>query len=270
VPSGSLVDRVFDVMELLADYPKGLPISDIARRLKMAKSEAHRLLGLFIKRGFASQDEFSQRYRLSIRAAAIGFRFFGKAKLEDLCQPILDRLAARAGEFARLAFVDARDLVFVAHAQGASSGLRYNAELGRLVTALHATANGRAWLATLAEAEAVELAKSRGFILPPDYVRSIVVDEGTLLEELARTRQRGYGLSIEEMDAGIATIAVAIRDRATGVAVGTVSVSGPIFRMTESRILEIAPDVRATAIGLAEVWPLSGDEPEHALARRRV
>lgn len=273
MPAGSMIDRVFDAVELLADYPEGIPISDVARRLKMSKSEAHRLLGAFVKRGYAFQDELSKRYRLAIQFAVIGNRFFGKTGLADLCQPVLDRLAERSGELARLAVLEAGYLVFVANAQGASSGVRFDDELGRTIMAPQATANGRAWLASLPDDDAVALVKARGFILPPSYLKSIVTDEASLRAELDATRKRGFGISLEEMMQGIATIAVAIKERSTGVVVGAVSVSGPIFRLTEARALEIAPVVREAAKELSEVWPLphggnAPDSPRAAPLRR--
>lgn len=256
MPAGSMIDRVFDAVELLADYPEGIPISDVARRLKMSKSEAHRLLGAFVKRGYAFQDELNKRYRLAIQFAVIGNRFFGKTGLADLCQPVLDRLAARTGELARLAILEAGNLIFVANAQGASSGVRFDDELGRTITAPQATANGRAWLACLSDDRAIALVKARGFILPPTYLKSMVTNEASLRAELEATRKRGFAISLEEMMQGIATVAVAIRERLTGDVVGAVSVSGPIFRLTEARALEIAPDVVEAAKALSEVWPL--------------
>ncbi|MBM3567439.1 MAG: IclR family transcriptional regulator [Alphaproteobacteria bacterium] len=254
-----MIDRVFNVVELLADFPEGIPISDVARRLKTSKSEAHRLLSIFIKRGYAVQDEVSKRYRLAIRFAVIGHRFFGKAGLIDLCQPVLDRLAARTAELARLAVVESGSMIFVANAQGASTGVRYDEELGRIITAPQATANGRVWLATMPTEDAVALVKARGFILPPTYIRSAVTDEASLVTELSKIKQRGFGLSFEEMVQGIATVAVAIRERNSGRAVGAVSVSGPAFRLTEARALEIAPVVMDAAKELAEIWPLPRD-----------
>jgi DNA-binding IclR family transcriptional regulator len=256
-----MIDRVFDVLEVLADYPEGLPISELARKLAMPKSEAHRLLVAFIKRGFACQDELSKRYRLTAQLAVIGFRYFGKAGLVELCQPVLDRLAARTGELARLAILEMGNLTFVANAQGASSGLRYDAELGRTIAAPQATANGRAWLATLDEDEAVAIVKNRGFILPPNYVKSIVTDERTLRDELSRVRDRGFATSFEEMVEGISTIAVPVCERSKGTAVGTVSVSGPLFRMPESRVPQMAPVLKDAAGELAEIWPLPRFEP---------
>jgi DNA-binding IclR family transcriptional regulator len=69
---------------------------------------------------------------------------------------VLDALAARSGELARLALVDGDTLTWIAKAQGAATGLRYDADAGRGVI-LHATATGKVWLASLPEARALEL-----------------------------------------------------------------------------------------------------------------
>lgn len=261
MPAGSLVDRVFDVVELLADFPEGLALSDISRSLRMSKSEAHRLLGIFVARGFATQDEASRRYRLTVRFAVIGYRYFGKAGLVDLCQPVLDRLAARTGELARLAVLEAGALTFVANAQGAQTGVRYDEELGRAIAAPQATANGRVWLASLEEDRAIAIVKAQGFILPPGYVRSVVTDEASLRLELRRTREQGYGVSLEEWIQGIATVAVAIRRRTSEEVVGVVSVSAPAFRLTEAGCHAVAPVVADAARELAEIWPLPRTAP---------
>ncbi len=272
MPIVSRVDRVLDIVELLADYPEGLSISDIARRLSLPKSETFRLLALLTRRDFTVQEQANQRYRLSVRAAAIGCRFFGRLGLDELCQPILERLAARLGELVRLTMVDAENLIWVSKAQGASGGLRcdpHAPHMGMSPT-LHATANGRAWLATLPDEEAMTLVNRHGFILPPGYFRSHINDEPSLRDELARTRARGYGVAIDEAVQGVSAVAVAVPGRADGKAFGTISVEGPTIRMTEARIQAIAPDVLAAARELAAIWPLRGAGHEAVPERRRA
>ncbi|MFD2345716.1 helix-turn-helix domain-containing protein [Sinorhizobium terangae] len=79
-----------------------MAISDIARRLKLPKSIAYRFLSILVDRDFATQDTATQHYRLAIRTAALGLRFFGNIGLNEACQPILNRLAQRTGEFVRV------------------------------------------------------------------------------------------------------------------------------------------------------------------------
>lgn len=249
-----MIERVLDILTLLADYPQGLPISDISRRLDLPKSAVHRLLAVLVERGLAAQDEYSQRYRMTVKLAAIGFRFLAASGITEICQPSLDRLAARTGELVRLALVEDGALIWIAKAQGALTGLRYDPDMGQAVV-LHATASGKAWLATLDEAQALTLVQSCGFVVPSRFGRPIVRDEATLHAELAKTRERGWGMSIEEGEPGTCAAACAIVDPQTRRAIGTVSVAGPVARLTPDRITAIAPDIKATAVEISNLWP---------------
>ncbi|MDK1378252.1 MULTISPECIES: IclR family transcriptional regulator [unclassified Sinorhizobium] len=251
----SSIDRTLDIIELLADYPEGLAISDIARRLTIPKSIVHRVLSILVARDFATQDSTTQHYRLAIRAAALGLRFFGNIGLSEVCQPIITRLAQVTGEFVRVCAAENSELVWVASAQGSLDGLRYDpaTEVGPV---LHATATGRAWLSTLDDDAALAQVRRRGFILPRRYARSSITDEQQLFDELRRIRMRGYAISSDESAIGIAAIAAPISDRENDAAVGCVSVAGPSVHMPSSHMGAIAPDLLAAAKELSEIWPI--------------
>ena len=162
--------------------------------------------------------------------------------------------AGAGGELARLTLVEGDTLIWIAKAQGALSGLRYDPDVGQAVV-LHATATGKAWLATLDEEYAVALVKARGFVVPSRFGSPVVRDEATLRAELAVTKERGWGLARGEGEPGTCALAVAIMDPQTRRAIGTVSVAGPAARLTLERIAEILPDVKATAAEIADLWP---------------
>ncbi|MQX17798.1 helix-turn-helix domain-containing protein [Sinorhizobium terangae] len=251
----SPTERTLDIIELLADHPEGLAVSDIARRLKLPKSIAHRLLSILSDRDFAIQDDVTQHYRLAIRTAALGLRFFGNIGLNEVCQPILNRLAQRTGEFVRVCAAENGELVWIASAQGSSEGLRYDPTM-EAGPALHATANGRAWLSTLNEADALAQVRRKGFILPRDYAGSSVTSEQQLSEELRQIKERGYAVSADESVIGITGFAAPIPDREGGPALGCVSVAGPSVRMPQSRGREIMPDLLTAAKELGQIWPI--------------
>jgi DNA-binding IclR family transcriptional regulator len=248
------IERVLDILTLLADHASGLSITEIARQLAMPKSAVHRLLSLLVKRGLAIQDEFSQRYCMTVKLAAIGFRFLAASGITEICQPSLDRLAARTGELVRLSLFEDGQLIWIAKAQGAYSGLRYDPDMGQAVV-LHATATGKAWLACLDEEQAVALVKARGYVVPARFGRPVVRDEATLRAELALTRQRGWGMAVEEGEPGTCALACVIVDPQTRRGIGTVSVAGPSARLTPERMATIAPDVQATATEISGLWP---------------
>jgi len=253
--SSPLVDRVLDCLELLSGQPRGMPLSEICRALKMPKGAAHRLLSALVQRQFAEQDETNEWYRLTLKTATIGLRFLSETGTTEICQPVLDRLARQTGELVRLAVADGDSLTWVAKAQGALSGLRYDPDMGHPVV-LHATAAGRAWLATMDNAEATRIVLARGFAIPPRFNRRLIDNEAALRRELKATRERGYGLAIEEGEAGTIAIACAIHDpKKSGRDVGVVTVAGPTPRLTQIKIAEIIGDVRAAAVELSMIWP---------------
>ena len=100
--AGSLIERALGLLELLASDARGLPLQQLADRLDIPKSAAHRMLAELIRLGYVRQDDDTSRYRLSTRLAALGFRFLASSGVVDLVQPVLDGLARETGELVRL------------------------------------------------------------------------------------------------------------------------------------------------------------------------
>jgi DNA-binding IclR family transcriptional regulator len=250
-------ERCLSIIELLAGEAGELPLGEIAERLGLPKSGAHRLLATLVDLGWVEKDGDTSFYRLTMRLAILGQRFFVATGIPDICQPLLDRLADETREFARLAVVDAESLVWVAHAQGARGGLMYQPSLTSNTVPLHATASGKAWLATLPTDRAVRTAlKHEGFERADKFGPNVVRSVEALMRELEATVRRGYGIAINEAEPGVTALAAVIRSGSDGPGLGTVSVAGPSVRMTESRIHELAPLVLDAASELSALWPL--------------
>lgn len=250
-------ERCLAIIELLADGGRNLALGEIAERLSLPKSGAHRLLATLVELGWAEKDPDTSFYRLTMRLAILGQQFYVATGIPDICQPLLDRLAKECREFARLAIVDGYSLVWVAHAQGVSGGLMYQPSLTTNTVPLYATASGKVWLATLPSDQAVQNVVKNGGLKDadkygPNVIRSI---EG-LLREVKATARRGYGLAFNEAEFGVTAVAAAIRSAEGGPALGTVSIAGPSARMTEKRVHELAPLVLQSAAELSDLWPL--------------
>ena len=250
-------ERCLAIIELLADGARSMALGEIAERLSLPKSGAHRLLATLIDIGWAEKDPATGFYRLSMRLAVLGQQFYVATGIPDICQPLLDRLAEECREFARLAVVDGHALVWVAHAQGASGGLMYQPSLTSNTVPLHATASGKAWLATLPSDQAVAFVmKNGGFRQAEQYGPNVIRSIEALLRELKATARRGYGTAFNEAEFGVTAVAAAIRAGGNGPALGTVSIAGPSARMPDKRVAELAPRVLQTAAELSDIWPL--------------
>jgi IclR family transcriptional regulator, acetate operon repressor len=250
-----VLDRALDVLELLVEHPGGMSLSEVCRRCGMPKGAAHRLMTALVQRGYMEQDASSEWYRLTLKTTALGFRFLAESGLTDVGQPILDRLARHTQELCRLAVAQGQSLIWAAKAQGSSSALRYDPDMGMPVV-LHATATGRAWLSTLDDEEAVRIVVQSGFEVPSRFNRNVITNERKLRAELAATRQRGYGLAVEEGEAGTIAVAVPVPTPNGGRSVGTLSVAGPVMRLGEDRYEVIAESLKRSALELAKIWPI--------------
>jgi len=251
-------ERCLGIIELLADGARKMPLGEIADRLALPKSGAHRLLATLVDLGWAEQDPETGFYRLTMRLAVLGQRFYVASGVPDICQPVLDRFARDCREFARLAVVDGNSLVWIAHAQGrATGGLLYQPADTTGTVPLYATASGKSWLATLGKEEAVQnVLRQGGFDHADRYGPNVIRSIEALLRDLRTTARRGYGLALNEAEPGVTAIAAAVRSGPDGAAVGTVSIAGPTVRVPESRIRELAPLVMQCASDLSNLWPL--------------
>lgn len=256
-----LLERCLEVIELLAVDPQWRRLSDIADDLKLQKGPAHRLLSEMSALGWIEQDAETERYRLTIRLALLGQQYLRGTGLAGLVQPILDKASGRCGEFVALTVVQGQTLHWFASSQGAPPGLMYQPSLsGRPM--LYTTANGKVWLATMDDQEAIRLALKNGLGQPakpgqavgPRAIRSV----NGMLRELAATRTRGYGLSNEEAEPGVRAIAVAVRAFDNQQVLGTMSAAGPLMRMDAKRDEEFSALLHETASELGMVWPRHG------------
>lgn len=261
----SPAQRCLDILEVLSAAPDGLALSSIGETLALPKSATHRFLVLLESRGFVRQHPLTQHYGLTFKLPRLAFRYIASTGITDIAQPILQALAARAGELARLAIVDGETLTWVAKAQGAPLGLRYDDPAGRDVI-LHATATGKAWLASLPESVALAIVERSGGLGRRDIGPNAVTSMSALGRELRATRRRGWGEAVEEGEPGVAAVAATIRAGQGGArVVATVSIAGPLARMDAARRALHATDALAAAGELAELWPAreqwSGGEP---------
>jgi IclR family transcriptional regulator, acetate operon repressor len=252
--SGSLLRRAFGLIEQLSLTPDVDALANLADTIDMPKSGCHRLLAELIELGYVAQDPNTQRYRLTSKVSRLGFRHLSSSGVTDVAQPILDRLAQRSRELVRLGVIDGNQQVWVAKAQGARQGLRFDPEMGGLVPLAH-TASGHAWLMELSDEDALRLVVLQGMAQSneagPRAPRTIDAVRG----ELAKGRRRGYAYAEDWSAAGTAAIAVAIRSRRTGAVLGTVSIAGPSVRMQPSTAKELSAALRDAAAELADALP---------------
>jgi DNA-binding IclR family transcriptional regulator len=234
----SPLERSLHLLERLSAHPEGLSISALSAALELPLSATHRLLAELARCGYVRQLREQGDYVLTIKLVSLGLGFLSASGVVDVAQPSLDRLAETSGELVRLAVVDGDDLTFVAKAQGARRGLRYDPDMG-LSVRLSCSAAGHAWLSTLSDEAALALVSKQGFGAPEDYGPRAPTTVKALLGFLKLARKRGFSTITEVFAPSMSAMAAPVRSR-SGQTLGVVTIAGPLVRLTEARMEALA------------------------------
>jgi DNA-binding IclR family transcriptional regulator len=254
--AASLLTRALGALELLALNSRGLGLQVIADSVDMPKSGAHRLLGELMQQGFVIQDADNGQYKLTGKLSSLGMQHLAGSGIINAVQPLLDPLAQTSGELVRLAVVDRSRLIFIAKAQGAQSGLRYDPDSGGEAP-LFCTATAFAWLAGFSDDEAIRLVASRGPINLENRGPASPSSFAEILHQLSQTRTRGFGQAIDMSAPGMSAIAASVREPGTGQTVAVLSIGGPSARLTEQKMTEFAPLLLQAADELSQLAVLT-------------
>lgn len=231
------VGTALDVLECFA-VDGELGVSDIARRLGIAKSTAHRLLTTLASRGMVAQNAENGLYRLGLHLYELGQLALARHTLRHLAMPFLQELRRATRFTVNFSVADGPDIVFVERLLTAQSGQALS-HAGYRYPA-HCTSSGKAIAAfdpVLAHARV-----TAGF---PPRARSTVRCEAEWNAALDHVRRHGYAESQDESFDGVSSVAVPVLD-GRRVAVAAVSVFGPT-EMVGPEVGQLVPLLVAAA-----------------------
>ncbi|HXX39048.1 MAG TPA: IclR family transcriptional regulator [bacterium] len=179
--------------------------------------------------GFAEPDGANGA---SYRLGPCVFELRGPAQegiLPDVALPALRDLATKTRETVKLA-VASGGRALVVYAIESPRVLRARSDFSA-VGLLHGSAVGKALLAFLPEDEARRALRAPLQRLTP----KTIIRPQALQAELQRVRRRGWSFDDEETDPGVRCVGAPILTP-DGFAAGSISVSGPVIRLTDSVI----------------------------------
>ncbi len=228
------IQRIFSVIEVLAAHPDGVSLQQLCAKTGLAKSTAHRMLASLVELGYAVQDSFSSRYRLTLKLFELGSGVVNGMDILAVARPHLDRLSRHTGEAVHLVLRDGVDIVYI-HKSEASGARRMSSQVG-LRSPLFCTGVGKAILATLPFEEVEKIWKKSPV---HRFTEHTIVDFSQLCEQLKAVRSKGYAIDDEENELGIRCVAVALPGPG-GQAEAAFSISSLVPHMSEERIAEIA------------------------------
>ena len=197
-----------------------LGVSEVARRLGVAKSTAHRLLTTLASRGLIEQSLGSGKYRLGIHLFELGQLALSRIELRKRSQTLLEEVRERSGWTVHLSVAQGVDSLFLERLP-TLRGMQAMEEYRRRWP-LHATSSGKVICAY--DADVAQRRIAAGL---PKFTDNTITDPKKFQETLAQVRARGYATSREELMPRLASVAAPVLD-SHGFAIAAISIAGTV------------------------------------------
>lgn len=235
------VNRVCDILDLIQEHPGGFSLNQVADVTQLPKSSAYRYLTTLEERSYVMRDPVGGLFRMG--TSFLPLQSQQLALLADRVRPYLVKLRDEFHETANLGILDGYRVSYVEIVESPYA-VRLAARPGDR-DLLHCTALGKAIAATLDLDRVKAILAAEG--MPKRTEATITSLEG-YVEELERTRERGYAVDDAENERDGRCVAVSLSGMRLPV---SVSVSAPASRLALDDIPKIAKALTEVATELS-------------------
>jgi IclR family acetate operon transcriptional repressor len=224
------LSRALWLMNALADCPQGLSLSEVAHRVQLPTSTAHRLLTTLQNERYVRFDSERSAWLIGVQAFQVGSTFVRSRDLVAMARPYMRRLMEESGETVNLAINDRMEVVYLAQVECHKMMRAIAGPGGR--ARMHCSGVGKALLAYANDVELNDVIENQG--LTRETPKTLA-DPEALKADLKKIRECGYAVDDEENAIGLRCVASLIFDE-HGEPLAGLSVSGPMARMTDARL----------------------------------
>ncbi len=227
------LDRALDILEKLVERGGAYGVTELSNSLGLHKSTVYRMLSTLQYRGYVEQDK-QGHYKVGLKLFEIGGSVLNSLDLRERIKPYLKKLREETSETTHLGILDRYEVVYI-DKEETSEPIRMYSQIGKRIST-HCTSLGKVLLAYSSPEIVNEIIREEGL---KKYTENTITDEKELKTHLEIVRKLGYAIDDEEQREGIRCIGGPIFDY-NGDIIAAFSVAGPITRMTEEKIKELA------------------------------
>ncbi len=241
------VRRAIALLKMFSDERREWGLTDLAREVDLNKTTAYRLLTALESEGMVARDPKTEAWRLGSGAITLGALALRSNDLVRAARPELQTLVEETAETASLEVLVGDEVLILDEVEGPSV-LGASSDVGTRWPA-HATSTGKVLLAA-ERAGLGRVTHTRQRPLPRRLRKltpRTITTPDRLDHELARVLERGWAAAVEELEIGYVAVGAPIRDHELRV-LAAVSIGGPVTRLTQDRI----PDLARRVVGAAD------------------
>jgi IclR family pca regulon transcriptional regulator len=234
------LSRGLDVITVFEPDRQSMTLSEVARLTGLTRATARRFLLTLVDLGYMRTD--GKLFSLTPHVLNLGFSYLSGLSITEVAQPHVQDLAATVHESSSVAVLDGDDIVYVVRvptkrimAVAISVGTRFPA---------YATSMGRVLLAALAPDQREAYLKR---VVLASLTRFTMTDAEAFRRLLDQVRADGFALTDQELEEGLRSTAVPIRD-AQGTVIAAINLSVQATRVSPEHMrTEMLPHLLETA-----------------------
>lgn len=206
------------VIEAFSSERPFMTLSEAARVTGLSRAAARRVLHTLEQLGYCRCD--GRQFHLRPRVLNLGFAYLHGTGLSSVAQPFMVELVNQVHESCSIGVLDGTEVVYVARVPTQQRIMTINLSIGSRLPA-HLTSMGRVLLAGLPQEQRERVLGAIGPI--ERKTASTITDHRQLSKELARVEHQHFAILDQELEPGLRSVAVPIRD-STGRTVAALNI----------------------------------------------
>lgn len=239
------LERGLAVIRAFGDERPELTLTEVARATGLTRAAARRFLLTLVELGYVRND--GRNFSLRPRVLELGYAYLSGLSLTEVAQPHIEVFVSQVHESSSISVLDGNDVVYVVRVPtkrimtiAISVGTRFPAyctSMGRVLLAHQSSSEIERYLT-----EVPLEPRTEQTVVSPDELRVLLSD----------VRSSGYALVDQEMEDGLRSVAVPLRD-ASGTVVAAMNVSAHSHRVTIDALIDnFLPLLRESAASIEE------------------
>jgi len=246
------VERAIDILDCLAEYPKGCGIGELSKNLGLSKSTIHRIITTLKYKKYVTQNKDNDKYQLDIKVLTLSSSVTNSMDLINIARPYIHEFANKVDEVIHLCIPDDlfSNIIYVdkVSSENTSRTITMSSSIGKKAP-IYCTASGKLLLSQYSDEKIRQLLKDTEFI---KYTENTITDINVFIEEIHTIRKNLHAIDNIEYDTGVICIAVPIFDR-TNKIIAAISLSSVTLFNSLDDLLKYKKDFMTIAKNISKV-----------------
>ncbi|MDR0500981.1 MAG: IclR family transcriptional regulator [Coriobacteriales bacterium] len=239
------IERTLDVLEALSDARHGMGVTELANRVGLHKSTAHRIVCALAQRGYVTKRQDDGHYQIGIKLIELVSYYINSLELQTEARPFVAQISTELGLIGHLGVLEGDQVIYIERMDFLTGNKLYS-QIGQRVHA-YCSSLGKCLLCKFSKEQLAVTMKDCSF---NRFTPATISSLDTLWEELLLVRERGWAMDNMEYSSNSRCIGAPVYDY-RGEIIAALSASGSPTMLTLERIDEVAACVVAKAADLS-------------------